>query len=314
MNRLSLYLSGLLALQLLLATGLFWEAQARRSDYEPKPLFNLAKGQIDKIAVSSNDDAVTLLKQGGAWALPEGLPVDQGKLDTLLTAVAELKTHWPVTTTTGSHQRFQVSVEEFQRRLQLYQDDEMVSDLFLGSSPAFRQVHVRSADDAKVYAAELNIHDFSAERSGWLDKALLAAKEVEAITGIDYGLKQSDGQWALTDPDGKQPALELDPSKADELSQALSSLRVTGIAEERPDFSSDEIVSLQVEGADRWRYQFLKRDETYYVKRDDLEYVFTLAQHDYDGLAGIRLSNLLLETAEGATEQDSAGDALNGEE
>ena len=306
MDKLRLWLGGLLMLQLLLAALLLLaESRSGPSGHEPGPLLNFDKGQIDKIMINSDSDEVTMRMDENHWSLPglDGLSVNRSKLDAMLEKLAKLQTNWPVATTADSHQRFDVSEEKFQRRLRLYRNEEQIGELFLGSSPGFRKTHVRAAGEDEVYAVALNTYDFPAKNDGWMDKTLLAAGDVVEIKGADYVLKKSGDQWTLSDENGDAITGEPDLDKAKRLSEALSSLIVTGVAEEKPDFTSDEVVSLDVSGTESRRYQFLRKDDEYYLRRDDGARVFTLSQYDYDSLAGVRLADLTLRE----TEETAAG-------
>ncbi|MCG6939278.1 MAG: DUF4340 domain-containing protein [Gammaproteobacteria bacterium] len=298
MSKSRLWLSGLLLLQILLATGIFISTRSAQSGYEARPLLAFDPAAVNKITVSSSDDEVTLLKNHGGWSLPglKGLPANAGKLQAALEKLAGLQSTWPVTTTAGSHERFEVAADKFQRRLRLYQHDKLAGELFLGTSPGFRKVHVRPSGDNNVYAVAINTYDFPAREQDWLDKELLAVKDVAAISGPDYALIKKDRQWQFEDTQKPDENSELDAGKAGQLGEALASLRVTGVADKAPEFTAENTVTLdvtgQAAGKEKWQFQLLKKDNQYYVKRNDREQVFTLSQYDYDHLAGVKMADL----------------------
>jgi len=78
-----------------------------------------------------------------------------------------LKTGWPVATTSGSHERFDVADGKFQRKLQFYRGDRLAGELLIGSTPGFKKSHVRKPGDTAVYAAEINQFDWPAKPAGW---------------------------------------------------------------------------------------------------------------------------------------------------
>ena len=300
MHQYRLWLGSLLVLQLLLAAGIFLSVGSSQSDRQQTPLLTFSKDNINKLIISngsdSESDSVVMFKQDNHWSLPglENLPVDRARLDSTFTKLQGLHTNWPVATTTGSHQRFEVSETLFQRRIQLYQDDTLISTLFLGTSPGFRKAHVRSSDDDEVYALALNTYDFPSNATGWLDKSLLAAKDIEAITGADFSLKKADSTWALFDNNGDEFTTRLNEDKAQQLSQALILLQVIGVAEESPEPDPADVTTLTVSGLHDGHYSFFKKDDKYYVKQDRQPVIFTISQYDYDRIATIQLSDLIL--------------------
>ena len=172
MNILRNGLVGLLVLQLVLAIVLLLISNLRQSGRDAEPLLVFEQAQLNRMVIYADNNPLTLLKQGDGWFLstPEGLPVDQSRLDQALRSLSKLKAGWPVASTSSSHQRFEVSEEKYQRRIQLYRDKELMGDLFLGSSPSFKKVHARLTEDNKVYALSLNNYDFPTTPDGWLDK------------------------------------------------------------------------------------------------------------------------------------------------
>ncbi|NHN38414.1 DUF4340 domain-containing protein [Pseudomaricurvus alcaniphilus] len=176
MNKLTSWLGGLLALQLVLAAGLFWGDGAGQSEAIGQPLLGFEQAQIDKVVIGAGEEEVTLQRQDGQWRLPgqSDLPVDSGKLQPLLEQLHGLQSGWPVATSASSHQRFEVSEDTHQRRIRLFRDGQLVVDLYLGTSPGFKKVHGRRAADTEVYALPLNSFDFPTSADNWLDKTLQA--------------------------------------------------------------------------------------------------------------------------------------------
>lgn len=314
MKKLRVWLSGLLLMQVLLASGIFMVTQSSQTGYESKPLLAIDQSTINKIIVNSSDDEVTLLKSDSSWLLPDlnGLPVNTGKLMATLEKLENLQTTWPVTTTANSHDRFEVSSDKYQRRVRLYQDDKLIDEIFLGTSPGFRKVHVRPVDDNNVYALAINTYDFPAKKEDWFDKGLLSAKDVIALKGPDYALIKTDRQWQFEDSLNDEGISDVNADKAKQLSQTFSSFHVTGVADKVPEFTSENTVNIDVSGTDKWRYQLLEKDNKYFVKRNDREQTFTLSQHDYNRLTGVRMTDLKVAREKNSTTtSDSEAGATN---
>lgn len=309
MKRLQFYLSGFLALQLVLAAGLFWREQHQQDiQQQREPLLAVEPEQLLRLEISAGDDTATLQKDGDQWLLPDlhGLPVDGSKLESLLDRLDELQTGWPVATSGSSRERFEVAEDKFQKRLRLFTGDGEAAELFIGTSPGFRKVHLRRADDNAIYAVELNSYELPAEADSWLDKKLLAAGEVEAIAGPDYRLAKRDGKWQFAEGDSP-----LDENRARQLATALENLRITEPAGEAPEV---EAVELKVTtGNGELSYEFMHADDRFFVRRGDREQLFELSRYDYERIAEQRSEALVLQekdeperTTEEKVEEDSA--------
>ncbi|MGP9799562.1 DUF4340 domain-containing protein [Rheinheimera sp. NSM] len=169
-------LTVLLLAQLLLALWLF----SSNDEIVSEPLLpQLATA--DTLLLSSKDGELTLTKQGDSWQLTSGLPVSQSKLDALLRDLTALKTGWPVAQSSEAHSRFSVAEDKFEQKLLLKQGDTVLHTLYLGDSPAFRQLYVRADGDDAIYKVALNRFELSTDESAWLDKQPEPAEAESAI-------------------------------------------------------------------------------------------------------------------------------------
>lgn len=319
MTKTQAWLSGLLAVQLLLAAILYWQNQQPQLHMQQHALLDFTENTVNRIVISDAEHSVTLNKSGDTWQLPglDGLPGDALKIDAILSKLSSLTSGWPVATTAGSHERFEVANNKFQRRVQLYQGETLAGELLLGTSPGFRKTHIRSPGDDAVYLVNLNVFEFPVKADDWLDKALLAAKNVEHIKGPDYALEKKDDQWQLITPAAKpapadQSAATLNQEKAVQLASALSSLRIMGLADkpatadETTNKTEAKLIHLEVSNATKkWQYQFRQAGDNYMVKRDDRDKEFTLSKFDFDRIAGIGMSQL---TTPDAPETQESGE------
>jgi hypothetical protein len=308
MNDTRFWLGGLLLLQLVLATGLAWNHRQAGGGQPPRPLLEVAAGEVDRIVVGGADGGEAVItREGDGWRLPAlaGLPASGGKVSETLEKLAAAKTEWPVATTDSSHARFEVADEKFQRRLQLYHGDEQLAEFYLGTSPGLRKVHLRRAGETPVYDVDLSTYDLPATDDGWLDKSLLALDDASRIAGPDYTLQESDqGTWNLTGG----AAAGLDDERARQLVSAFSTLRVQSVAGDvTPEqLAGGKRVALRVTaGEQEYSYQFSTVDQRHYVQRDDLESVFELSQYDFDRIAEVDLAELALKP----DEKEAAGEA-----
>ena len=299
------WLAGILAAQVVLAGGLFFYKEQSTPQATSEPLLSFETAAIDKLVIADADNHVTLQKSGDQWQLPElhALPVVDKKVPELLDKLRATKVSWPVTTTTSSHARFELTDDNFQRRVELFAGDKKVGEVLLGTSPGFRKVHVRRPGEDDVYSVSLNTFDMPVADTEWLDKTLLSAKDLKQIKGPDYTLQKTDDQWSFageandaTDAE----SLKVDTQKAQELANALSNLRIIDVAEQQPE--GEPVVITVNTGTGERQYEFLKSDDKYFVKRDDQEQAFTVSQFDYDRITQIRQPQLALKAEEQKTE------------
>ncbi|MFD1217345.1 DUF4340 domain-containing protein [Microbulbifer celer] len=311
MKKLQMTLSGVLALQLVLAAGLFWQSTSRQqAQAQPTQLVQTQADALQRLEIAGDDNRVTLQKIDGQWQLPElhQLPVNSDKLASLLDKLTNLQSNWPVATSNSARERFEVAEDKFRKHLKLFagEDNEPTLELYLGTSPGFRKVHVRRADDDAIYAVELNSFDLPSEADTWLDKSLLAAGDIQRIQGPDYQLEKGDDGWIFTaDDSDESPAV--DPGKARELATALEKLRITKAVDEAPQAEETEIV-VHTDTGER-RYHFANADDKYYVRRDDRNQFFEISRYDFDRVMDKRYQDLVLverDEEEQTAEDDSS--------
>lgn len=277
-------LGGILAAQLVLAGALSLHTFRERGADPSAPLLDFATADVDRIEIDDNASKSTALAHDGeSWQLASlaGLPANATKTDTLLDTLAGLRTTMPVVSSASGRERFEVTEDKFQRRLRLYDGEELLGEYYFGTSPGFRRTHGRRAEDDEVYALAFNNFDLPGDSNDWLDKSLLAAGAPEKITGPGFELRKEGDTWQLGDlAEGEQ----LDMAKANELASALASLRVLRAEDTMPEGEWVEVGVTTGEG--ELRYEFLGQDGKYYVKRSDQPRVFTISQADHDRIAG----------------------------
>ena len=290
MTRLNQLLSGLFALQVMVAAGIYFGSQPAPAEKLQTALLQAERSQVDHITVENgNGKQAVLTKVNGRWQLPEYylLPAKQSKIEQVLANLASTKTGWPVTTTASSQDRFKVSENDFQSRITLAQGDKKLQQLYLGSSPGFRQLHARRGEEEEVYSVKLHAHDFPVDADKWLDRTLIQAKgDITVLEGPDFVLNKQDGEWKLAEAEG-----ELVTEKLDELVNTLTSINVLA-AEDKAIGESD--YSLIVKTADKgYTYRFFSEDNNHYVSRGDYTQVFKVSKLDYNKITGQTATQLV---------------------
>ena len=123
-----------------------------------------------------------------------------------------------------------MTADKFQREIQLLAADQVIADLYLGTSPGFKKVHARRADSDDVYAIAFANYEATARSDDWLDKALLAPKgDVVALARPGrWKLQRSGDDWTL---DGLGQGETLKQEVVTDLVNKVANLRVMGVAE-----------------------------------------------------------------------------------
>ena len=307
MKKIQSRLFGLLILQLLIAVGIFTSHQRQQQSHLQQPLLSFDEQQLNRIVVSDGEKTVNLTKTGDHWLLPDlqKLPATESKLTDLLTKLEALHSGWPVATTSSAQKRFDVEKAKFQRRIQLYQDETLLDELYVGTSPGFRKTHIRKAGDNAIYTAALNSYELPVKMQNWFDKSLLASTAIDNIKGPDFVLHKTDGKWTLAEfntPEGEetdeQIRTELNPDKAGQLASALTGLRVIAVETGQPlsNNTAPEVstVTLEVAGPDSsWVYRLTQAGDKYTVSRNDRDAVFDVSKFDYDRIASASYAKLV---------------------
>lgn len=282
-------LGALLVLQLLTAGGLYLHGRQQQAQHgQQVAILTFDKASIDKLVISEEKSKATLVKTGEGWELPDyqKLPVDSQRLDELLATLADLKAGWPVAMSPESHEQFEVSEQNSTRKISLYSGENVVAELYLGSSPGLRKTHVRNAQDQKVYAASLSSSDAPATDDQWLDRSLVSAKDPQTITATDYALKKEGGSWKLTVGQGS-----LNESNVNALVTALHNLKVISLQENAP--NGNPTFKLEVdEGSQPLSYQFWETGDEVTLRRSDKSQSFLVAKPTLDSLRSFNLKKL----------------------
>ncbi len=281
-------LAAALAIQLIVAFALTWSSGVFEGAAEAPRFVDVDSSVIDEILVSAPDeDPVVLRKVDTRWLLPDhaNLPVDEEKRSDAIERLVNAKAAWPVATTSSAAERFEVTEGNHQRRVVLRAADSDVAEFYLGTSPGFRRVHARRADDGDIFAIDFNNYELPTDADDWLDKTLLQPDgEIIAIETRDFRLTKQEDTWAL---EGLAEATTTDESEAQSLASALKSLRVTGADDDAQTRVEGEIptFSYGVEtDSGSYNYAFYKGEDEYVVKASNHEAYFRVAKYTGDRL------------------------------
>jgi len=290
MLRLRNGLVGLLALQLVLLVVL-WPRE-RSNDSSEAALIALAPAAVEQLRITDGEgNSVAVGRADDGWRLlgPD-LPARSSRINSLLSTLLEDERGWPVATSAAALQRFSVTPEQFERRID-FTAGGGEQTLYLGTAPGFRQVHARPAESDAVYVLRFNAFDAPAGLDDWLDQSLLQIAEPRAVSGTDYVLRRHGETWR-TDA-GESP----DDGAVQELLRGLSNIRANRIAAEeaRAALSTTEAsATLTVETAGATLLLTLhKLGDAHIATRSDYAgHAFEISGFDHDRLVKVARANL----------------------
>ena len=238
MNARMKLLGGLLALQLLAVAGLL-VADGMGGAGAGTALLPFEASAVVKLGVASQDEELALQRGEDGWQLESGLPADAEKIREALEKLAGAPAAWPVATSDATAERFEVTEENFQRRLAFETEDGEASALYLGTSPGYRRVHARLDGQDEVFSIDFANYEAPTEAEQWLDKTLLQAQG--AVSSVQ--LQGQDGAWRLEregdDGEWLLDGAAADQEAADKLANRFVDLRVIGFAEEPAGAAAD---------------------------------------------------------------------------
>ena len=311
-------LSGLLAIQLIIIAGLWWYAQHQSNSDLPQALLDIHWENVDKVTITSETGTVSLgqskskSKDDGEWQLlGDGLLAQSDKVNALLEKLEQLRVKWPVATNQTSHSRFEVDQKNAQRRIAIYSGENLLGEILIGSSPGLKQLHIRKGGDDQVYAVELELADIPPKTTDWLDRSLLAAKNLDRIEGANFVLVKTGDNWQLS---RKGPAILINQDnpvaknqqEIENLLSSLNKLRVTGLVKDKPDLAEGHDIKLDVTSGDNsWRYTFHENNGQHFVQRSDKDILFTFSKSDYEEI--VQSSQLMVNSQEEQKVEDKEG-------
>ena len=189
------FLIGLLVVQVIvIALFLVTQSGGVRT---PEAFLEFDAATVDRFVIASTDESIELTKDGENWVLPDGNPADVDKVDRVIGKLVDSGADWPVATSQSAAKRFEVAQASFQKQISIYSGQDLIVDLYLGTSPNFRRVHARRANKNEIYSIEFSNFEAGTSPSAWLDKSLLQPsgpiKSFERVGA--YKLVQEDGKW-----------------------------------------------------------------------------------------------------------------------
>lgn len=269
-------LAAVLVLQLALTAYLYWPRETATAVNGPL-IATLSADTVDRVTIRADEDAVTLTRDGDGWRLDSGLPADGAKARSLLQALTGSDPGYPIARSEAAAKRFEVAEDDYQRRIELGAGEHSAV-VYLGSSPAFRKVHARAEGSEAVHVLDFNSYDAPSSEASWLDRGLLAVRNIERIRAGDLNLTLGEDAWTTADGEA------VDAEAAESLVQALASLRVTGLATaEDTDLAAEgeQRLVLSVDSAgSATELVVIENDQRYFLRSSAYEPLFPTSIYD----------------------------------
>lgn len=252
-------------------------------------LVEFERETLDGIKIEDVDGNIVELKRvDDAWVSADDFPADSDRVDRLLDRLVELEHGLAIASSSSAAERFEVSEDSFQRRIDLLDGDKVLSSLYLGTGAGARRSHVRLAGEDSIYTATIGTFEFPAEISEWQDKTVLNL-DFDSVKTVEFeGLKvsrieveQSDSENdEEADSDGPAWSIEVLADKEefdhDAFESALRSL-VTLRFNEASNGSTED---LDLKGEFAVDYGNVSRDYQFYRSEDDGVYLLSVSDYD----------------------------------
>lgn len=310
MNKWVVLLSLLATGQLGLASVLWYQQHQQQA--VASPLLELDTALLTHLQLEHQGKRLQLERKDGQWLLPDlkDEPAHTAKVQALLSDLEKSRLHWPVADSSASQQRLDVAEDKFQWKLTLTAGAQK-QQIYLGQSPAFKQLYLRRGQDAEIYQLSLNTLDWSTDPQQWFDKNLLQLNQLSAIRLQDLQLKKNNSEWQLRLPDATTAAA--DKAAAEKLQNLFSTLQVTGPTQSTAFVAkpaeAEQQLEIEVQTlSGSYRYQLKKQQEQYLIKRDDKAGWYPLAAEDAEQLFSVNTEQLLAKQSSSETQDPASAE------
>lgn len=260
MNRSNQIMAGLLALQAILLVAMSVGGEDRLAVESRKLFADLAPESVSRIEIQGppgdRQETVTLARAASGWAIADAddYPAKRDSVEDLLDTLAGLRSTTVVVTRDTYHEKLKVAEGDFNRRIRLTVDGEPV-ELFLGSSPSFKNTHVRRADSDDVYlVSNLALGDVAERPWNWVERAYVDIPEDE-VWSIEIENEKGSLRLERDPVSGRWAGLGIDePLKASAVNDLVRKARSINLEAPvgkttKPEFGLDDpaaVVRLEV--------------------------------------------------------------------
>ncbi len=292
----------LLLVQLALLANTFFGNRGE-GEYRPgEPLLQFPAEAVDRVEISDDQGGRLVLTRGPAgWRMPNHFdaPADTAQVRALLDKLAALAGGQAVAATAEAAGRFKVATDDFRRHLLLSAGENELANLYVGTSPGFRQAHARLAAEAEIVTVALTTFDLETAMEQWLDKEQLklAEEELVAVVAADFSLRRQEEKWHLAGLAGEER--QNDEAVADLLLRigGLTPQKVLDPAMAAPLFAAPADLHYTLVFADgrRREYRFVRlpEEEAFALQLSDRDLIYQVHRLPVEGLQKLNRQGLL---------------------
>jgi hypothetical protein len=275
------------------------------------PLLGFAPDAVTTLEITGPDsDRIIVQKTGNGWILPDSFvaPASTEQVAALLARLSGLKQGFAVATSAAAAKRFKVADDLYQRHVLLKTGDSVVGDLYVGTSPGFRQIHARKAGSEAVVVVELSTFELETGADKWLDKSMFKIKEeeIEAITFADFSLQRKDNIWQLADlPEGQTT----DAKAAGDLAAKASGLTIQAVLKPQdvePLFTNTPVLRYTItrKGGGLAEFRLVKGEgDSYVLKQSERDLYSKVHNLQVESLLKISRDSLIAKVQAGEAEK-----------
>jgi hypothetical protein len=248
---------------------------------------------------NSEGKSVVLEKAKGGWVVPAhfSAPVDQNKVKVLLDKLAKMKKGFVVATSADAAKRFKVDNESFENHVVLKGAEKPLADFYVGTSPAFRQVHARREGSDEIVVIPLSSFELESSSDKWLDTSLATIKDDDLIglSFAEFKLKKSNDGWQL---EGLKDGEKINQKEVDALATKARGLIVQDVLDpakvsalfDHPVFRFSTVKK----GGEKVEYLFAKgKDDFYVLKLSDRNIYLKVQTQPVDALQKVTREKLV---------------------
>ena len=313
MGRLIQILIVLLALQVILFVALDRTQPNLAAVSERVAMVDIDEKAVTRLVITSSAASEVILeKQSDTWGISnsDNFPADQDKVAELISKLQTIKRGVPVATSAAGMKRFRVAEDAFERHIQIYTGDTPAVDVFLGTSPRSRMVHVRSGQDTAVYETQMGLYHAPGTVPEWLDTTLvqIAYPDIQSISvpgvltlermptvpaegddGAGKPARRPAVIWGTPDTLADNQMIEQDG--ADALARKISTIRYRDVLGKtlQPGYRlSPPALNIEVQSSDgrvlTYAIGVIEGEENYVLKASNRDEYFQIADYLAKGL------------------------------
>jgi len=292
---------------------LFYLGDTKQKTAAPDtPFFEMKADQVTALEIiGPQKERVVLEKSGTGWIIQDsyGAPAGDEQVKALLDKLAELKKGLAVATTAGAAKRFKVADDQFERHVILREKDQIVGEFYVGTSPGFRQIHIRKAGTDEVFAVALSTFELETGVPPWLDKNpfKLKKEDIVSLSFPDFALQKKDEKWQM---EGLEEGRETDSKAVDELVNKVADLTIEAVMnpqETEPLFVQPSALKYSVtrKNGTTAEYSFAKAKDYYVLKQSERDISCKVHKIQVENLLKITRNTLVKEEGGEKPEEDT---------